>query len=140
MESSFSSDCTNFLYKIKSSYPEFTFREGKKFAFRPPKTIIFGPSEPHFELLLLHEVSHAILGHRTFKTDVERLKMESEAWDQAEKLTKTFNIPFDAEFAQSELDSYRDWLHTKSKCQKCGLTRYQTRDGRYFCPHCQGLS
>lgn len=136
MNSSFSPDCINFLYKIKSSYPQFIFREGKKFAFHPPKTVVIGPQEPFWELLLLHEVSHAILGHKAFKTDVERLKMESEAWNQAEKLTKTLNIPFNTDFAESQLDSYRNWLHQKSLCKTCGLTRFETPDGKYHCPRC----
>lgn len=127
---------TNFLSEIQKTHPEFIFKQGKKFAFHPPKTIIIGPWEPHFELLLLHELSHAILGHKAFKTDVERLKIESSAWEQAKKLSKTFDITFDQDFAQSELDSYRDWLHQKSLCKTCGLTRFQTKDGNYHCPKC----
>ena len=71
------------MTQIKSDFPEFRFVDGVKVAFRPPKTIVLGPPEPFSELLTLHEVSHAILGHRTFKMDVERLKMESAAWEKA---------------------------------------------------------
>ena len=129
--------CTNNLFrKIKSDYPNLIFKIGKKFTFRPPKTIIIEPQNPNFDLLLLHELGHATLKHQSFKTDIERLKIESAAWEQAEQLAKTFNIAFDNDFAQNQLDSYRNWLHQKSRCKKCGLTRFQTPDGKYHCPNC----
>lgn len=125
------------INKLQLDYPEFRFKRGSKFAFRPPKTIILGPSEPFWELLALHEVSHAILKHNSFKLDVERLKMENAAWDQAKILAKTYQVEIDEDFIQDQLDTYRDWLHKKSRCPKCGLTRYQSQDGIYHCPHCE---
>ena len=129
-----------FLQRLKEDYPEFRFVEGSKFAFRPPKTIVLGPPEPFPELLALHEVSHAILKHKTFRMDVERLKMESEAWEKARELASRYNIEIDEDLIQDELDTYRDWLHSKSRCRSCGLTRYQTPDGAYHCPRCENLA
>lgn len=129
-----------FLAKIKADFPEFRFVNGKKFAFRPHRTIVLGPPEPFYELLVLHEVSHAILEHKTFRMDVERLRMESEAWDKARELASRYGIEVDEDLIQGELDTYRDWLHSKSRCRKCGLTRYQTQDGVYHCPRCENLA
>ena len=129
-----------FLKKIQADYPEFRFTEGKKYAFRPPRTIVLGPSEAFSELLLLHEVSHAILGHKTFKMDVERLKMESEAWEKARELADKYTIGINEDLIQDELDTYRDWLHTRSRCKECGLTCYQTSDGAYHCPRCESFT
>lgn len=131
---------TEFLEQIKADFPEFRFINGKKFTFRPPKTIVLGPLEPFYELLVLHELSHAILKHKTFRVDVERLRMESEAWEKARELASRYAIGVDEDLIQDELDTYRDWLHTKSKCKKCGLTRYQTPDGIYHCPRCENLT
>ena len=128
-----------FLERLKGDFPEFRFRNGAKFAFRPPKTIVLGPPEPFSELLALHEVSHAVLGHKTFEMDVERLKMESAAWEKARELADRYGIKINEDLIQDELDTYRDWLHNKSKCKACGLTRYQTPDGRYHCPRCENL-
>ena len=125
-----------FLAKLRTDYPELRFRNGKKFAFRPPKTIILGPQEPFCELLALHEVSHAILGHKTFKMDVQRLKMETEAWEKAKELAPKYGVEINEDMIQGELDTYRDWLHQKSRCPSCGLTRFQTPDGVYHCPLC----
>ena len=125
--------------KIRVDYPEFRFVEGRKFAFRPPKTVVLGPPEPAQELLLLHEVGHAVLEHNDFKTDVGRLKMEVGAWEKARELADTYGIEFDEEVMQEELDTYRDWLHKKSCCPSCKLTRFQDTDGVYHCPRCEEL-
>lgn len=87
-------------------------------------------------LQLLHEVGHAILQHKDFRTDVERLKMERAAWEQARILCGRYHIHYDEDLVEAALDSYRDWLHQKSTCPECGLTRYQSRDGKYHCPGC----
>ena len=128
------------LKRLKEDYPDLLFKNGPKFKFRPPKTVFLGPYEPFYGLLALHEVSHAILGHNTFKLDVERLRMETDAWEKARELAKHYKIPVDEELIQGELDTYRDWLHKKSRCPKCGLTRFQTPDKKYHCPRCESFA
>ena len=128
---------SDLLSQLRQDYPNFVFKPGKKFAFHPPRTIYFTLDSPSFTISLLHELGHALLGHTTFSTDVERLKMERAAWDQATALAAKYDIFVDPNVIETALDTYRNWLHAKSKCQKCGLTRYQTRDGRYHCPYCQ---
>ena len=102
--------------RLRADYPELRFREGAKFAFRPPRTIVLGPLQPFWGLLALHEVSHAVLGHYTFKMDVERLKMEMAAWEKARELALRYGVSVDEDLIQGELDTYRDWLHQKSRC------------------------
>ena len=131
---------TNLLERLEKDYPNFRFRNGKKFAFRPPRTIVLGPNEPFSELLTLHEVSHAICKHEDFRMDVERLKMENEAWEKARELARHYDIEINEDLIQEELDTYRDWLHQKSRCPVCGLTRFQTPDSRYHCPRCENLT
>ena len=128
-----------FLTQLEKDFPEFKFKAGEKFMFRPPKTIVLGPDEPSSELLALHEVSHAVLGHKDFRADAERLKMEMEAWEKAKELADLYHIEVDEDLIQDELDTYRDWLHKKSRCPKCGLTRFQDVDGVYHCPRCENL-
>ena len=69
--------------------------------------------------------------------DVERLKMEVQAWGKARELANHYNVEYDEELVQRELDTYRDWLHQKSRCPICGLTRFQTPDSQYHCPSCE---
>lgn len=125
--------------KLKKDYPDLIFKKGRKFAFRPPRSVMIGPEEPDAELLLLHEVGHAISRHRDFDVDVKRLKMEVEAWEKARDLASVYGIEFNEEVMEVELDTYRDWLHQKSRCPACGLTRFETPDGQYHCPRCENL-
>lgn len=90
-------------------------------------------------MLLLHEVSHALCEHKTFVTAVERVKKEAEAWDKAKELAVKYAVSYDENDIESELDTYRDWLHQKSRCPRCGLTRFQTPDSQYHCPKCENL-
>lgn len=129
-----------FLAQLQADYPELRFKKGKKFAFSPPRTVVLGPRESSPELLALHEVSHAVLKHRIFRMDVERLKMEVAAWEKARELAVYYGIEINEDLIQDELDTYRDWLHQKSRCPKCGLTRFQTPDGLYHCPRCEELN
>lgn len=66
--------------------------------------------------------------------------MESEAWDKARELADKYDIEVNEDLVQDELDTYRDWLHARSKCKKCGLTCYQTSDGAYHCPRCENFA
>lgn len=127
------------ITKLRKDNPELIIRDGKKFAFRPPRTVILGPSEPFWGLLALHEVSHAVLKHKTFRTDVGRLRMETEAWEKARELASRYDLEWSEDFVQTQLDTYRDWLHQKSRCPNCGLTRFQTLDSQYHCPSCEAF-
>lgn len=136
LQNGYDKEITDFFVQLMSDFPKLKFVFGNKFSFRPPRTIVIGPSEPFVRLLTLHEVGHAICGHRRFRMDVERLKMENQAWDEARKLAISYGVAVDENLIQGELDTYRDWLHQKSRCPKCGLTRFQTPDSRYHCPRC----
>ena len=128
-----------FLAKIKSDFSDYRFVSGAKFAFRPPKTIVIGPAEENDSMLLLHELGHALSCHRDFDTSARRIKMEREAWEKAKELAPQYGIEFNEELVESELDTYREWLHQKSRCPKCGLTRFQTPNGVFHCPRCENF-
>ena len=134
-----SNSLSNLVETLKNDYPNFRFISGRKFMFRPPKTIVLGPPEPNDRLLLMHELSHAILGHTNYDKDIKRLKMEAEAWSKTRELASVYDVDVDEEIIQDELDTYRDWLHKKSRCPRCGLTRFQDLDG-YHCPRCENLN
>ncbi|MBQ8985272.1 hypothetical protein IJ076_01805 [Candidatus Saccharibacteria bacterium] len=125
-----------FLAKLKSDYPDYRFVAGAKFSYRPPRTIIYKKDSEEVSdcLLMLHELGHALSHHRTFKTEVGRLKMEVQAWEKARELCTVYGVEIDKDLIQEELDTYRDWLHQKSRCPECGLTRFQTPDGIWHCP------
>ena len=137
-----------FVERLERDYKEIEFRWGcSRFSYqlRNGKKVVFlGPAQPNFALLALHELGHALCGHKDYSTHVQRLKIESEAWERAKTVFSKYQIMADApewdeDFVQAEMDTYRDWLHTKSRCKKCGLTRYQTENGEYHCPRCENF-
>lgn len=153
-----------FVKKVEQDYKIVRFLWGRKrFSFRfcgenEVPTVFLGEPQPNFALQTLHELGHALCKHKDYKTDVERLKIESAAWERAKTVYLDYYIQafsedgevldaelakilpeWDDEVVQEHLDTYRDWLHTRSKCKKCGLTRYQTTDGEYHCPRCENF-
>lgn len=154
------------LCAVRQDYPNLVFKSGKRFTYRSPRTVIFEQllydnglkvllgtqleqdstptmnpdiEQNYYCLQLLHEVGHAILQHRDYKVDVDRVKMERAAWEQARQLCERYHIYYDEEFVEAELDTYRDWLHRRSLCKRCGLTCYQLKTGQYRCPRCDDL-
>lgn len=145
-------DLNALITHLETAYPQFHFhRDKNRFKFRFPDQIFlenpekWGEPPEFFALQALHELGHALCKHKDYTTDVLRLKIEREAWETAKtaykKLPKTLKtFAWDDDFVENALDSYRDWLHTRSKCKKCGLTRYQTEDGAWHCPRCENFS
>lgn len=150
-----------FIEQLIADYPEFRFRlNAKRFSFHMPKNhesgskpiISIGPPQPFFALQALHELGHALKAHQDYTTHIDRLKIERAAWEAAKTIYEIYQnraesdqsladiLPkWDDDYVESCLDTYRDWLHAKSKCKKCGLTCYQTKDGHYHCPRCENF-
>ena len=145
----------DFLSDLQLFYPKYKFKPGPRFLFRPPNTIFyefptqyFFPEEyfKSFALQFLHELGHAVSGHCNFKLSIDRLRIETEAWQTAEKILQThpelitkYHLSFDQDFAEAHLDTYRHWLHQKATCKKCGLTMFQDKNQTWHCPHCDLL-
>lgn len=135
-----SSDKTTneFIDKLTRDYPEFTFSEGQHEHWSPKtNTIIFNPSRPCFGVL--HELAHGLLGHATYQTDFELLKMESDAWELAIEIGKKYEIIIDQNHIQNCLDTYRDWLHRRSTCPSCGTHVLQKDPSNYHCYNCHTM-
>lgn len=126
-----------FLETIKIKYSNFSFKSGSKFLFRPRKTIYYLEENPNFCLLLLHELAHALLGHFSYETSLERLEIERDAWEKTKKLCKIHSIPYLEDFAEEELDTYRNWTHQKTLCKNCGLTCIEIDLNHLYCPLCR---
>jgi predicted RNA-binding Zn-ribbon protein involved in translation (DUF1610 family) len=128
-----------FIGRIIKDYPQFTFHPGPQEHWSPKtKTITYSESESLDELRygLLHELAHALLGHDTYKSDFELLKLESQAWELAVKIGKKYGVKLDGDHIQDCLDTYRDWLHRRSKCPTCGMHVLQNSPNSYKCFNC----
>lgn len=127
------------IQKLQHDHPEFSYIESTRFAWSPKDRSI------HFEstgnvtdasVTLLHELAHGILGHTTFTTDFELLKIEVEAWQHAMTLGEAYEVNIPDEHVQSCLDTYRDWLHIRSTCPTCECHGFQGSDLSYRCINC----
>lgn len=127
------------LKKIRSDYPNLSFKQGGTFYWSPEdKTVYYTMTDDSSvaDWSLLHEVSHGILGHTNYRSDFDLIKLEVEAWDYANVLADRYDIKIDQDHVQDCLDTYRDWLHRRSTCPTCGTVSPQKSDAKYVCINC----
>ncbi len=130
---------SSFVKKVALDYPQFKFQPGPQEHWSSrTNTITYNESEPLDELRygLLHELAHALLGHSTYQSDFELLKLESQAWELAAKIGQKYRIKLDDDHIQDCLDTYRDWLHRRSQCPTCGMHVLQKSPDAYQCFNC----
>ena len=125
------------LAKLKNKYPQFSFKPSNNFLWSSSDNSIYYDSKSKNQsVFLLHELSHALLSHKSYNRDINLITMERQAWDFAKNLASEFNIIISEEIIQSTLDSYRAWLHSRSTCPNCNATGLQTKDHEYNCLSC----
>lgn len=126
------------LEKVKKILPDVTYQAGDAFLWSPKtRTIMYKLSpDEHHTWTLLHETAHAILGHQSYKSDVELLMLEVAAWQKAKELSLELGIELDDEHIQDCLDTYRDWLHQRSTCPRCSTVSLQVSSAEYRCHNC----
>lgn len=125
---------------VQSKYRDFTFKESDDFMWSfQDKTIHFVPSKmetPTGKYSLLHELSHALLEHKTYDHDIDLLKYELDAWEKAKTVAKELGVVIDQDHIEDCLDSYRDWLKKRSTCPDCSFVNFQTSHSSYDCFNC----
>jgi hypothetical protein len=122
------------LPKLTTDFPAIQFAAGDEFRFSPREKTVYYPTDN--APLLLHELSHALLGHESYSRDIDLLRMERDAWEKARQLAPTYGVTIAEETVQDHLDSYRDWLHDRSTCPSCLATGRQTGTQSYHCDAC----
>jgi hypothetical protein len=129
------------LNKLKADYPKITFVRGEAFYWSPKDssvTYVLSSTQPEIDhWSLLHEVSHGILGHISYRSDFDLLKLEVDAWQHARILAKKYDIRIDPEHIQDCLDTYREWLHRRSTCPTCNTVSLQKDAETYRCHNCK---
>lgn len=130
------------LIKIKLDHPNLKLEEGDQFMWSPKnQTVFYDPScdEVQGVQQLLHEVSHALLKHVNFYSDLELIQLEVAAWNHAKSLAGTYDIPISDDHMQNCLDTYRDWAFRRSTCPNCSSSGIQASDLTYTCLNCQSI-
>lgn len=120
--------------RLAKDYPQFKWTPSDCAHWSAAEQTIYYNDDP---LQTLHELGHALLGHDHYNLDIQLLQIERAAWDKAAEIAPHYAYKISSDTIEDALDSYRDWLHARSRCPKCGLTGIQSRtDGHYYCPTC----
>lgn len=126
------------LNSLERDFPQFIFQLDNQFLWSArQQTISIDANADHCDEFTLHELSHAVLGHKGYMSDIELIKLERDAWDYAKQnLAPKYSHTIDEELIQDNLDTYRDWLHARSKCPDCNTVGLQTKTRHYRCLSC----
>ena len=117
-----------------------TLQKGETFSWNYTAcAITYNPASTNADIYLLHEFSHAALNHQKYPSDIALLKMEREAWEYARTLANEYGVTLSEESIETSLDTYRDWLHSRSVCPSCGATGIQSATLEYSCVACHTL-
>lgn len=124
--------------KLSKDHPQFVFAEAKEFWWSADQqTVFYNPASEHIKEFTLHELSHALLDHKGYKADIDLVKLERDAWEYAKNiLAPKYDFVIDDDVIQDNLDTYRDWIHSRSKCPDCSSTGLQSGSNGYRCLAC----
>jgi hypothetical protein len=123
------------LHTLAQDFPGLKFQAGANYVWSPSIKTVFYDANNHDPSRLLHELGHALLGHTSYKLGAELLRLERAAWTKAVELAKEYDHAIDEAHIENALDTYRDWLYWRSKCEACGQAGLE--DGKlYRCLNC----
>lgn len=126
---------TSIVSQLRSSYPALSFKKATTFHWSPnDNTVYYNDADDVAQLL--HETGHALLDHRRYDRDITLLEMERAAWGKASEIARSYGLSIDEALIETALDTYREWLHSRSTCPKCQATGIQTSRTSYSCPAC----
>ena len=128
------------LNDIQMAFPQFNFEQHEVFHWSPRyNSVYYNPEQVKQEssmFQLLHELSHALLGHIHYGSGIELLKMETAAWQKAQELASDYGLTIKSKHIERCLDSYRDWLYMRSRCPNCQTVSAEIQSNTYHCFNC----
>ncbi len=128
------------LKDIISMFPTLTFTEGDQFSWSAPENTVYYPAETKFGdtfiYSFLHEIGHAELMHNNFTNDLSLVAIERDAWEKAKEIAQKIGTTIDEGHIEKCMDTYRDWLYTRSLCPNCHQCGIQSSNIAYKCVFC----
>lgn len=122
----------NEVAQLRVDFPEFKFKKAKKSRWSSAERVIYYTNDARE---LMHELGHAVLGHRFIGSDVGLLRQERAAWTKARELALGYSVILDEEYIEESMDTYRRWLHKRSLCTRCKYSAIE-EGGVYRCFMC----
>jgi len=128
------------LNLIIKDFPQFQFIAGKGFMWSPhTKSIVYDARRKDSndgKIALIHEIGHALLGHRLYKYDMELIKIEMDAWDMVRQLAPRYNLYVDEQHLARCMATYDIWLTKRATCPDCQNFSLQKGRDEYGCFAC----
>lgn len=128
----------NLVKTLQKAHPDIQFISGELFKWSSSSRVVYyDPVDEHMETMLLHELAHALLEHEDFILDVELVRKEADAWDYTTNtLAQKYSVDVPEAQIDEALESYRYWLHKRSRCPECKNHGLQTKNTHYKCLVC----
>ncbi len=125
--------------KLRRDFPQFRFQNASVSRWSSQEKTIYyvKTASPRNQAILLHELGHALCNHTGYEQDIELLTLEREAWQTARSLAATYGVPVDDDVIENHLDTYREWLHARSRCPHCHSAGVQRTSLEYYCVLCE---
>jgi hypothetical protein len=131
------------LDAIIKDFPQFEFIPGRFFMWSPHnQAIVYDTRRVKAndgKIALVHEIGHAILGHRLYKFDMQLMQMELDAWDVARQLAVTYGLRIDENHIARCIDTYDEWLTKRATCPDCANFSLQRGRDEYSCFACGSI-
>ena len=128
------------LKQLRRDYTNIVFTPGKQFCWSPKnQEVIYVKTDKGVGSApwsLLHELGHALLEHTNYDSDLELITLESKAWEKAKEIGKNYGYEINENHIEDCMDTYRDWLHQRSACPRCGTRSLQQDNTHYKCFNC----
>lgn len=125
------------INQLSNDYTEIKFVSSNVFSWSNINSTITYIDDDDLWPLLMHELGHYYLKHEDYENAIELLKFERDAWSRALLISKKYDFEIDNQIIEDSLDSYRDWLHTRSKCTECNSIGIEIRKNIYSCVNCR---
>jgi hypothetical protein len=130
-------DLQSLVTRLQQDFPKARFQKADDSRWSPEEqTVYYKENASHSDWSLLHETGHMVCDHQTYESDIDLLQMEVAAWERAKQLAATCGLHIDQEYIEKCLDSYRDWLHKRSRCPECAQAGVERAAGSYRCINC----
>jgi hypothetical protein len=128
------------LDRVIADFPQFDFIAGKGFMWSPhTKSIVYDARRRESndgKIALIHEIGHALLGHRLYKYDMELIRMEMDAWDIVRRLAPRYDLRIDESHIAHCIATYDAWLTKRATCPDCQNFSLQKGRDEYGCFAC----
>jgi hypothetical protein len=128
------------LVDIIRDFPEFDFVAGQYNMWSPAaRSITYDARRLHTsrgKIGLIHELGHALLGHRIYTFDMELLTMELDAWDMARTIAPRYRLRIDERHVADCIATYDEWISKRATCPECQNFSLQKGRDHYQCFAC----